>query len=390
VNISEADVSRPPRFSALRWERGAADRFLEWRTTSGADLDLMGTFGEAVAQTLRQDAGEFAQSGELAARLPAVLECCDQLGFDQLVESFSYAALHVLDRYGRVDQVLQHLISIGRLPLRIGGVRVLEVGAGPAPALYATRDFYAVLRQWPGLGSISVGAMAAFDALDRGRAWDQFVHRLSERLLGVRSDGRADGELAFARAVHDLSGFDVRHRHHHSVARRAARIIREFERDDEWISEAEARQTAYKEGVREPSAYDLVFLCYFVTQEITIQTFEQELRRLASSLTPGGVLIVIGGTSEKYSGLYSRMRGIAARARLKDLSPAEPFQANADSRRLQLVAEHVCANVEFALMKAPSGVRSAVEKNLPRDLVKKSKPFRLPQFRALTFVRTRS
>lgn len=385
--LGRSDARQGARFSASRWERDVADQFLVWRMTSGAGLELIRTFAEAIVQTLHQDGHQFAESGELASKLPSVLTSCDHLTFDDSVEALAYAGLHLLDRYGRVSQVLEYLIHIGRLPLRIGGARVLEVGAGPAPALYATRDFYAALLRWPGVGDVKFGPLAAFDTLDRGRAWDSFLHHLSESLMGIRNGALADGQLAFGRSIHDFTGFDVRERHHRSVAHNAARIAREFDDADEPISDATAWQMAYEEGVAEPSAYDLVFLCNFLTQQSMTKRFELELRRLAFSLTPGGLLIVIGGTGDSYPELYSKVRAIAATAKLRDASPKEAFQANADSGYLSLIADHVCENVKFAIMNCPLEVRSVAVEALPKDLLDDKVLFRLPKFQASVFVR---
>jgi ribosomal protein RSM22 (predicted rRNA methylase) len=314
----------------------------------------MRTFAQAIAQTIYRDGHQFAESGELASKLHSVLALCDHLTFDDTVEALAYSGLHLLDRYGRVNQVLEYLISRGYLPLRIKGARVLEVGAGPAPALYATRDFYEALTCWPGLGDVLVSPLATFDTLDRGRAWNMFLHHLSESLMGVRDNVLEDGALAFGLSIDNLTNFDVRARHHGSVAGRAAQIVREFYEADEWISDAAARQMAYQEGVAEPSAYDMIFLCNFLTQKSMTEKFELELQRLAYSLTPGGLLIVMGGTGSSYPELYDKVKEIASAANLRDVSPEEPFQANAEHDQLSIVADHVRTNVKFAITNCPS------------------------------------
>jgi len=347
----------------------------------------MRTFAEAIARTLRQDGHQFTESGELATKLKPVLTSCDHLTFDNGAEALAYAGLHLLDRYGRVNQVLEYLIRIGRLPLRIRGARVLEVGAGPAPALYAARDFYAALLSWPGLGDVECGPLATFDTLDRGQAWDRFLHHLSESLMGVRGGTLEDGSLAFGRSVHDFKGFDVKQRHHESVGHSAARIANEFDAADEPISDATARQMAYEQGVREPSAYDMVFLCNFLTQPSMLENFEPEFRSLAFSLTPGGLLIVLGGIGNSYPELYSKVKAIAASANLLDVSPRDALAANADSGALALVAGHVRDNVKWAVANCPTEVRSVVVSALPKDIVDDTVRFKLPKFRALVFVR---
>ena len=118
----------------------------------------------------------------VASKIYEVLAHCDSLQFRDHAEVAGYAALHLVDRYGRVNQVLMHLLGIGRLPLRKQRVRILEVGCGPAPALYGAADFYADLDAWPGRGEVEAGRVMPF-ALDRGPSWCRFIHQLSEDIL---------------------------------------------------------------------------------------------------------------------------------------------------------------------------------------------------------------
>jgi ribosomal protein RSM22 (predicted rRNA methylase) len=383
---NEAIGNRGARFSAWQWEREIEGQFLSWRSKSGTGLELMRTFAEAVAQTIYKNGDGFAQSGKLASKLSAVLTSCDHLTFDERVEALAYSGLHLVDRYGRVSQVLEYLIRIGRLPLRTAGAFMLEIGAGPAPALYAVRDFYIALSRWPGLKDIDFGPLQICDTLDRGRAWDSLLHHLSENLAIIRG-ALSDGYLPWERSIHDFTGLHVWERHHRSVARSAAHLVSELHEAGEWVSDASARQMAYEEGVLEPSAYDMVFLCNFLTQQSMTEKFELELRRLAFSLTPGGLLIVIGGTGGSYPAIYSKIRTIAATAKLLDVSPKEVFQANAEPRSLSLIADHVRENVKFALSECPTQVRTAVMESLPKDLVDDNRELKLPKFQALIFVR---
>jgi ribosomal protein RSM22 (predicted rRNA methylase) len=93
----------------------------------------MRTSAQVVQRTVVADRWWPSSLAEIAPRLPEVLQDCDRLTFDTDAEVRAYAALHLVDRYGRVLQVLEYLFTIGRLPLRHGGIAALEVGAGPAP-----------------------------------------------------------------------------------------------------------------------------------------------------------------------------------------------------------------------------------------------------------------
>ena len=383
----QSDVRQAAGFSALRWERSVAEQFLGWRTTTGRALERMRTFAEAIARTLHQDGRQFTESGELATKLKPVLTSCDHLTFDNGAEALAYAGLHLLDRYGRVNQVLEYLIRIGRLPLRsprsacIGGrrrssSRVVRrarfLCSAFALARLGRRQVWATShfrysRPWASLGHVP----SPFVREPNGRPrW-----HLGRWLFGVHTQH------------HDFKGFDVKQRHHHSVGHSAARIANEFDVADEPISDATARQMAYEQGVRDPSAYDTVFLCNFLTQPSMLVTFEREFRSLAFSLTPGGLLIILGATGNSYPELYSKVKAIAASANLLDVSPLDVLAANADSGARALVAGHVRDNVKWAVANCPTEVRSGVLSELPEDIVDDAVRFCLPKFRTLVFVR---
>lgn len=55
--------------------------------------------------------------GAVARSLPDVFRNCDALSFSHMSEAVAYAGVHLLDRYGRVMQVLEYLMVNGRLRL---------------------------------------------------------------------------------------------------------------------------------------------------------------------------------------------------------------------------------------------------------------------------------
>lgn len=306
----------------------------------------MTTFAHAVDRTIAADGWWASSLADIAPRLPEVLRDCDNLRFDTDVEVRAYAALHLVDRYGRVLQVLEYLFAVGRLPLRRSGVTALEVGAGPAPALYAIYDFYDDLVRWPGRGEDwATGPLRVSDALDEALGWDRFLHRLSEHLVADRGATPTAGQWPFGRAFRGFSGLDVRATHHESIASLASDIEAEFDRADEPISRRTALRFAYEQGTSRPSAYDLIFIPNFLTRADAPQAFQTELRGLMRSLTPGGVLVVLSATAGQYVEIRSAIEALAASAGLTAVSPSEPMEANVDDARRTVVAEQVRASV---------------------------------------------
>jgi hypothetical protein len=84
---------------------------------------------------------------EFWTRIPEVRTCCSVIGtFERPLAAEAYAYVHLLERYRRTWATLEYLSKVAVLPLGVNGVRVLDIGTGPAPSLYAIDDFYAALR----------------------------------------------------------------------------------------------------------------------------------------------------------------------------------------------------------------------------------------------------
>ncbi len=236
-------VTAPP-LSARRWEISAAPAFFSWREESGAAVSKMTAFAQSVHRTIAAEGWWRSSLADIAPWLPEALRP-DNLTFGTDAEVRAYAALHLVDRYGRVLQVLEYLFAAGRVPLRRAGAAALEVGAGPAPALYAIRDFYDDLVRWPGRGEEwSTGPLRVCDALDRAPGWDRFLHCLSEQLIADRQATPASGQLSFRRSLSEFAGLNIRAIHHESIASLASDIEAEFDRADEPIS---VRQSLWRQ-----------------------------------------------------------------------------------------------------------------------------------------------
>jgi len=284
-----------------------------------------------------------------------------------------------------VPAVLEHLLRVGRLPLRRSGIAALEVGAGPAPALYAIRDFYEDLVRWPARGDWATGPLRVCDALDKAPGWDRFLHRLSEALIAERHTGQEDGQLPFGRVFADFTGLDVRAVHHASVASLAASIEAEFDQAGEPVSRATASRFAYEQGTGRPSAYDLVFVPNFLTRADALQLFQAELRGLMRSLTPGGVFAALCGTGGQYIEIRSGLEALAASSGLTAVGPSDPVEANAGTMRRAIVAGQVRAAVS-EIMDACSPEQREPFRRLPPELTDAAIAFSLPKFMALAFV----
>lgn len=156
---------------AGRWERAGAAAFLGRRRADSSFSNWqLQTVCEAVGAVIRRHMTTAGAADAVAAALGPTRVACDSLDFTLTEQALAYMVQHLADRDGRVSQLLERLLATGHLPLRKSRLTVLDVGAGPAPALYAAHDFYDDLRAWASGDSRDVEFTSATDmhALDRG------------------------------------------------------------------------------------------------------------------------------------------------------------------------------------------------------------------------------
>jgi ribosomal protein RSM22 (predicted rRNA methylase) len=371
------------RFQAAPWLKSKATDFLQWTADSGVVASNSATMSEAISIAVHPSFFWVEEMRSLASCLPKVLNSCDGLRFSSLSEATAYAGLHLLDRYGRVAQALEYLMRVGRLPIRKRAVKVLEVGAGPAPALYAVRDFYSMLRAWPGRGEVQIADVELAHSIERGEAWDSILHHISEQLMLARTDASPKA-LPFSRTIPDFTDFSALAQRRQEFERKAQHIHWEFMHAEDPISMLTARRISLKEGNASPHAYDLIFMCNFLTQPSMTKNFDKELRQLAQDLTPGGILAILGGTGKQYPSVYAEVRRIASEQRLTDISPTESFDANREPHR-GVVCRQVRDYVHAVLAKCSEDERNTLTTELPQDAWSDKVDFKLPSFQVLAF-----
>jgi hypothetical protein len=192
---------------------------------------------------------------------------------------------------------------------------------------------------------------------------------------------RAETPLPFAISYDNLAGFSARDLHIDTIERNARSIEMEFERAGEDISTHTARQFALEDGAYPPSAYDMIIMCNFLTNTKLTQQFEAEIDELARSLTPGGLLVVLGGQGGEYPAIYEKLYGIIGASRLRQLAGFdEPLQAQASDWQRRLVCAQIRSDVAFASAMAQETFIS-VASELPTDIVLLNQIVSFPRFR---------
>ena len=130
-------------------QRREGDTFLNWlhreqRLQKGFD-----GLATALRETLREQIQTACDAHAVWQAAPAVLgRCNDPATYTLPNAEIAYSWLHLLDRYVRTWLALEHVLRDRLLPMRRDGVRVLDVGTGPGPSAFATRDFYTAMEDY--------------------------------------------------------------------------------------------------------------------------------------------------------------------------------------------------------------------------------------------------
>lgn len=356
---------------------------MTWRASTGSLWrSRLAALSAGISSIAREQLGDPILADAAVRQFPDVLRSCDTLDFDSAAQTVAYMIWHLADRYGRVTQVLDRIFELGHLPIKLSGVTVLEVGAGPAPALYAIRDYYDDLRAWIAASElrVEVAPAAVLASIDRGAAWSSLLHQLSETLMSLYWP-RADTALPFGISYDNLAGYSARDLHVRTIEQNARMIEVEFDYANEYISLNAARQFALEDGAYPPSAYDMIVMCNFLTNAQITQQFEAEIYKLAESLTPGGLLVVLGGQGGEYPAIYEKLYSIIEPSRLRPLTGFDqPMQAQAGDWQRRIVSAQIRGDVAFASAMAQQAFISIIA-GLPTDVVLLDQTVSFPRFR---------
>jgi hypothetical protein len=286
--------------------------FLQWLTHSRAEGRLLESLANQLADFLigqiERVYHEWSDAPvEFWKRIPTVRACCNQPDiFEQPFAVEAYAYVHLLERYRRTWAALKYLTEVAVLPLGSRGVRVLDVGSGPAPSLYAIADFYETLNEFAKLSSIQELQIPTpeLNPIERSQAMISFLHNFSQ--FCKRSG-------PFGPVFDDFAGLDL------EAVRRWHQRQNEYE--EWWDPETEQYEEIYSPLIASEFAnslfrYRLVVLSNFLTLESHVENFTAELHSLFRDLRPGAVVIVLGSTGDSYQKIYERVTDIAREERL--------------------------------------------------------------------------
>jgi hypothetical protein len=374
------------RFSAKQWQLHHAEDWVTWIESSGTSrIQRMSRLAEGVRRLTVRWVVSPAQAERVVFELPRTLARCNELAFSSDSETLAYTIWHLVDRYARILQVLDELVRRGHLPLRKTRLSVLEIGAGPSPALHAVRDFYSDFVEWAGQldDKLNLTPTTHLLSLDRGAAWSHLVHGVSEELLLLGDDV---GPHIFGINYADFGSFSVQIEHREAIARKARWIISDADAWDEYLEPSQAQSQAIASQDYPPGAIDLIILCNFLTEAEMTRTFADELAGLADSLTPGGILLILGSQAASYDAIFDDLSSLITRSgRVRPLFRLDRVAAHPDPRVYEVVSNQIVACLLHCKLTAPDAF-SDICKSLPRDVRGLGEmPIEFPEFRSAVF-----
>jgi hypothetical protein len=240
-------------------------------------------------------------------RIPDVRSCCsDVTTFEKPFAVEAYAYVHLLERYRRTWAALKYLSRVAALPLGSRGVRVLDIGTGPAPALYAIDDFYATFSEFARDADVPELQVPQpeLSCVERSQPMVWFFHAFSEF---------ASRRGPFGPAFSDFAGLDLAatrmwHQRQNEVEQWWDEETQQYEEIYDTVGAAADAERLFR--------YRLVVLSNFLTLDSEVEQFEKELRMLFEDLKAGGVVMVLGATGDSYQRVYKRLTTLALDAGL--------------------------------------------------------------------------
>ena len=213
---------------------------------------------------------------EISREMHNTLGKCNDISFDNYGVALSYIIWHFLDRYHRFQLIYKELLNNGLL-CRKRNVDVLDVGAGPAQALFALNDYYNSLKIFR-----SKDYKYKLDYVERSKGFRHFLHGFCEFALS------------------QSHGYEVPFHHGTFDDFTAIRFDKEF---IEFDYEADIE---YRNRKILKHRYDIAILSNFLTTKKIVESHHKDFLELQRSLRNHALIIVVGAVSDKgeYKTIY--------------------------------------------------------------------------------------
>ena len=353
-------LARTNPLRTLTWRRllkTTADGFLEWVESTERRFQAFDQLATALETLLLDqvltshvEISAAEACTQFAKALPLALSKCDEAIYDAPFVAEAYAFLHLLERYRRFSQVLDVLLRAGVLPMRDSGIDILDVGAGPGPALFASSDFYEQLAEYAKEHSIAGLAtpQPKLHAVEASPSMGRVMHWISE--------------LSNRRGPHQrrLGSFQGTDFDQLRIEERDA-TVRALQEDDPWITISDL--FAWQDEWR----FNFGIFSYFLTNEHIVSATTRELQSLFASIRAGGVVVILGAVAGKYRKVYKAVDRVAKREVMRRVERRHSRIVCDHADRYMVRIKQVYSRVWERLDAEAAGL-DALKRELPKDL----------------------
>jgi hypothetical protein len=271
------------------------DKFIRWVQENNKLIERFDNILEITTGFLLNGVlNEYDKARKIAERFESVLKDCDTITYDEEGDAEAYIILHFLDRYHRFQMIYMKLIEMKVFPIS-EIVKALDVGTGPAPALFALSDIYTLITEYArheGIKDLSVLKLKT-DYVEQSYSFRDWLHHFTEYTYSYKE------KLGYSYAVpfHHGTFFD----------------FKDIELDKQFDTVTINGLTTYYPKKRiERHRYNLTIFSNFLTTEQTVENFSKELNTIGRYLKNRGIILVVGATSKspKYQNVYPRLDGL--------------------------------------------------------------------------------
>lgn len=224
---------------------------------------------------------------QVSTQFESVLKRCDDIDFEDYYTAIAYVILHFLPRYHLFQLAFSKLLDKHILPYNTKKRNdILDIGTGPAPALYALSDVYESLIQF---GVLKEDFQYIPDYVEPSSGFRHFLHNFTE-LINYKNAGKEKWVVPY----------------HHGSFSKLDDIEFDLPIIDYW-----GRRRYIKHR------YNIIISANFFTRLSQVEKQEHKIRECARYLRNKGLLIVLGAQSKNrnnqdksYYDIYGRLREI--------------------------------------------------------------------------------
>jgi len=354
--------------SNRRFLKGIYPQFNKWITTRDYLLQDLNFLADSLENyLLKFELKEDKSCHLIASCFHDVLVNCDSINYDQPGRATAYIILHFLDRYHRFQLISLELLKQGLLPVRKLQTDILEIGSGPAPAMFAVADMLLLLRKFGEENHINrlTSIKFKFDYVESSKEFRKWLHAFLEfNNYNMNKERQIPYHHGTYWNFHNLDfqklELDLQQQ-----------LIDEIVEEDEDTTRdyAQLEVDSQERGWKDTHRYNMVILSNFLTQPAQVDELRRELISISHALRNGGILVIVGARRGQYPQIYKRISCIFKNEKYIELGlSASSSESFTEYSHGDLFGQRIGRFYKTIINRF---VKCGAEKNIPEKILKK-------------------